>query len=247
MLRGRRVAVIGVADERAIRYKEWLERSHGECECLTGEASQAFEQYDAVVLGVGDHAVPSSASSTVLECARPPVLAIGTRDALVPLIPLFHKAARDFALDTCSEQELCLRVAALMPPGDADRAHESPTIVVADDDRVTAGFISTTLTAHGFVCHTATDGDEALALIRRVRPAVVVLDVFMPRRNGIAVLQDLRSHQETAHTRVLMLTGTAERDYVRRASDLRADGYIVKPFQAAKLVDRIRTLLAAPQ
>jgi CheY-like chemotaxis protein len=238
--------LIGVADERARRFKEWLERSHGECECLTGEAAQTFEQYDAVVLGVGEQAAPATVQNTVIESSRSPVLAIGTHEALVPLIALLRKPARDFALDSCSEHELCLRVAALVSPPHADSKRESPTIVVADDDRVTLGLITTALTAHGFVCHAAMDGDEALELIKRLRPAVVVLDVYMPRKNGFAVLQEVRRDEATAHTRVLMLTGNGERDYVRRASALRADGYIVKPFQAAKLVERIRTLIETP-
>jgi CheY-like chemotaxis protein len=239
--------LIGVADERARRFKEWLERSHGECECLTSEAAQTFDQYDAVVLAVGEQTAHATVEKTVIESSRSPVLAVGTYEALVPFIPLLRKPDRDFALDSCSEHELCLRVAALRPVERAETTPDSSTIVVADDDRVTLGLITTALTAHGFVCHAATDGDEALELIKRLRPAVVVLDVYMPRRNGFAVLQEVRRDEAIADTRVLMLTGNGERDYVRRASALRADGYIVKPFQAAKLVDRIRTLLATPE
>ena len=88
------------------------------------------------------------------------------------------------------------------------------------------------------------DGDEALQLIHRWRPGVVILDVYMPRRDGFAVLRDVRDSEVTAGTRVLMLTGSGERDHVRRASELGVDGYIVKPFQAAALVARVKALPA---
>ena len=57
------------------------------------------------------------------------------------------------------------------------------------------------------------------------------------------MLQDIRKHEATAGTRVLMLTGSGELEHVRRASALRADGYLVKPVRPAAVVERLKALL----
>ena len=167
---------------------------------------------------------------------------MGGEGAVESLAPSPRKTATDFALDSCTPAEMRLRAAMLLARWGGSQRR---TIVVADDDRVTRGMIERWLVKEGFTCHVAGDGQQALELIREVKPAAVVLDIYMPRRNGFAVLKEIRDDATIADTRVLMLTGSAEQEDVRRASTLHANGYLVKPFQASKLMERIRAMLAA--
>jgi DNA-binding response OmpR family regulator len=89
----------------------------------------------------------------------------------------------------------------------------------------------------------AADGDEALALTRQFRPEAVVLDVNMPGRDGFQVLQLIKADPATAGARVLLLTGRAEEDDVRRGCALGADDYVLKPFNAAQVAERVRQLI----
>lgn len=117
-------------------------------------------------------------------------------------------------------------------------------VVVADDHPVVreglAGLMEATqdITCIG----TAGDGATALELVRRLSPDVLVLDLSMPGRNGVATLSDLRRHE--LKTRVLVLTSFAERDLVLDAVHAGADGYLLKERQGEEILDGIRRVAA---
>jgi two-component system response regulator MprA len=115
------------------------------------------------------------------------------------------------------------------------------TILVVDDDPKLLNMLRRTLMHEGFVAHTATDGNAALAQVQAQRPDVIVLDWLMPGLNGIGVMKQLRAANDK--TLILMLTA---RDAVEdRVEGLEsgADDYLVKPFAPAELLARIHALL----
>jgi DNA-binding response OmpR family regulator len=114
-----------------------------------------------------------------------------------------------------------------------------------EESRKLRALLEATLTRHGLACHVASNGDAALELARQFRPDAVILDVNMPGRDGFQVLQALKADRATAKARVLMVTGRAEESDVMRGCVLGADDYIVKPFKAADVAERVKTLLAA--
>jgi DNA-binding response OmpR family regulator len=118
-------------------------------------------------------------------------------------------------------------------------------VVIADDDPVASAVLEATLSREGFACHVTDNGEEALTLIKQFRPAAVVLDVNMPGRDGFQVLQLLKADPATAGARVLMLTGRGEEEDVLRGCALGSAGYVVKPFKAADVAARVKTLIAA--
>jgi DNA-binding response OmpR family regulator len=128
-------------------------------------------------------------------------------------------------------------------PEAVDAARQT-TVLIADDDPVTSAVLESTLVKEGLTCLLAADGDQALALARQFRPAAVILDVNMPGHDGFQVLQILRADPAMEHARVLMLTGRGEESDVLRGCALGTDGYIVKPFKAADVLERVKTLLA---
>jgi two-component system response regulator ChvI len=114
------------------------------------------------------------------------------------------------------------------------------TVALVDDDRNILTSISMALEAEGFEVRTYTDGAEALRGLTQRPPDLAVLDIKMPRMDGLELLQRLR---QTSHLPVIFLT--SKDDEVDELMGLRmgADDYIKKPFSQRLLVERIRALL----
>ena len=126
----------------------------------------------------------------------------------------------------------------------ADKGAKKPVVVVADDDVEILSLVSRTLRRMDLEVHEASDGEEALKTIRRVRPVAVVLDVMMPGMSGWEVCRALRDDQEIAETRVLMLTGIGERLNEMTSPLYGADDHLDKPFDFDELEERVKALLA---
>ena len=127
----------------------------------------------------------------------------------------------------------------------ASQGQRSPPgpILVADDDAAIRQLIALTFERGALTVVQAASGDEALALARRVRPALAVLDVMMPGVDGIAVCRALKADPPTAATPVIILTAEAAPDVQERALAAGADAYLTKPFSPAALLALARRLL----
>jgi DNA-binding NarL/FixJ family response regulator len=117
-------------------------------------------------------------------------------------------------------------------------------VVVADDHAVVrAGLASLMGSTDDIACiGTAGDGVSALDMVQRLDPDVLVLDLSMPGRNGVATLNHLR--RRSLATRVLVLTSFADPDLVLDAVHAGADGYLLKESQAEDILDGIRMVAA---
>jgi DNA-binding response OmpR family regulator len=116
-------------------------------------------------------------------------------------------------------------------------------ILICDDDEDIAHAVRINLELEGYEVHEARDGFELIDEARRLQPALVLLDVVMPGIDGIEVCRELRSDPRTQDVGVILLTArTATRD---EALGLLAgaDDYMVKPFDPADLVARVRGVI----
>jgi two-component system response regulator VicR len=117
-----------------------------------------------------------------------------------------------------------------------------PPILVVDDNQDNAEIIRQYLEAQGYPITVAHSGDEALAVFENVRPALVLLDVMMPGRDGWEVCRIIKQHPTLGRsTQVIMVTALDEWQDKREALQLGADDYIEKPFDLrtlAKTVER---------
>jgi two-component system response regulator ChvI len=121
------------------------------------------------------------------------------------------------------------------------------TIVLVDDDRNILTSITMALEAEGFEVRTYPDGDEALRGLTQ-RPAdLAVLDIKMPRLNGMELLQRLRQGGATTNMPVIFLTSKDEEVDEIMGLRMGADDYIKKPFSQRLLMERIRALLRREQ
>jgi DNA-binding response OmpR family regulator len=91
----------------------------------------------------------------------------------------------------------------------------------------------------------ARDGQEALDLLRRERPQLVLLDVMMPRKTGFEVCQEVRSDDELRATLILVLTAKGRETDVVKGMALGANAYMTKPFSTRELVQKVREMLEA--
>jgi DNA-binding response OmpR family regulator len=113
-------------------------------------------------------------------------------------------------------------------------------LVVEDDPSIAMG-LRINLESEGYDVHMAEDGDRGLALAREIAPDLVVLDVMLPKRNGLEVLHSLRA--EGWSVPVIILSAKAgEMDKVA-GLELGAEDYVAKPFSLAELLARVRGAL----
>jgi DNA-binding response OmpR family regulator len=117
------------------------------------------------------------------------------------------------------------------------------TILVVDDSPDIALISARMLTSRGFATVTSNDGAEALVLVARQRPSLILLDVMMPGMSGLDVLRALKADPNTATIPVIMVTAKTTDDDVLSGYQQGADYYITKPFTADELIYGVNLLL----
>ncbi len=115
-----------------------------------------------------------------------------------------------------------------------------PTILVVDDDRKTVDLIRLYLEKDGYRVLTAYDGRQALDLSRRREPGLIILDLMLPRVDGLDVCRILRSESKVP---IIMLTAKTTEEDKLVGLDLGADDYVTKPFSPREMVARVRAVL----
>jgi len=116
----------------------------------------------------------------------------------------------------------------------------APTILIVEDDRKIAALVAKNLEAAGFRCDQAHDGESVLQEVGRQPPALIVLDIMLPRIDGLEVLRRIRRNSNVP---VLMLTARADEADKVLGFEVGADDYLTKPFSPRELVARVRALL----
>jgi DNA-binding response OmpR family regulator len=115
-------------------------------------------------------------------------------------------------------------------------------VLVADDDEDILGLVTISLRREGYDVVQARDGAEALELARERRPALVVLDVMMPRASGFDVTRALRA--EGNGVPILLLTASVQERHRARGLTAGASDFVRKPFSPRELLERIGRLVA---
>ena len=116
-------------------------------------------------------------------------------------------------------------------------------ILVADDDEDILELVCLTLEQAGHGTIRASDGDEALQLALRHRPDACVLDVVMPGRTGLEVIDVLRDNEDTTGIPILLLTATVREQDLPEGLEKSGKGYLRKPFSPRELQERVAWML----
>jgi DNA-binding response OmpR family regulator len=123
----------------------------------------------------------------------------------------------------------------------SDAANDPKKILIIEDDASISAGLALNLRVEGYVAHVANDGQAGLDQARALRPTLIILDLSLPKKNGLEILAELR--QSGDRTPIVILSARdAEADVVA-ALKLGADDYVSKPFGLAELLARVAAVL----
>ncbi len=116
-------------------------------------------------------------------------------------------------------------------------------VLVVDDDPVIQKLLKVNFEMEGYEVLSAADGAEGLDQAKSGNPDVIILDVMMPKMNGLEVLAALKADDATANIPVILLSAKAQAGDVQAGLDRGANAYVTKPFDPLDLLDRVGTLI----
>ena len=122
-------------------------------------------------------------------------------------------------------------------------ANVPPTVLIVDDDEFQRNLMGALLQPEGDAVRFAASGSEALSVVSRVTPDVILLDVQMPDIDGVDVIRRLKKNARLRGVPVIMITGNAERLVVHTSQRLGASDFLVKPVSRTALLERLRRVL----
>jgi adenylate cyclase len=121
--------------------------------------------------------------------------------------------------------------------------HTPPRILVVDDNPANVDILGMRLEAQGYEIMTATDGDQALAAVREHLPDLILLDVMMPKLDGIEVCRRLRADSSLPFIPIILVTAKSDSKDVVAALEAGGDEYLTKPVDQAALAARVKSML----
>jgi excisionase family DNA binding protein len=117
-------------------------------------------------------------------------------------------------------------------------------ILVVDDDAEIRNLIKRILSAHHYETETAAEGFEAGVKVPTFQPGLVILDLNMPGMDGFEICRQLKQNPDTAHIKVLIITGFGSQENYDRIIGEGADGFLEKPVEKEILLHHVKDLLA---
>ncbi len=118
-----------------------------------------------------------------------------------------------------------------------------PRILVADDNAMNVDIVRTCLAVEGYEILTASDGEEALAIARAEQPDLILLDIMMPRMDGIQACRHLKGDPSLPFMPIIMITAKADSKDIIAGLEAGGDEYLMKPVDPSALVARVKSML----
>src|SRR5581483_1712513 len=120
---------------------------------------------------------------------------------------------------------------------------DPPLILVVDDTPENLDIVCMRLESRGYQLATAVDGEDALEKTYALKPDLILLDIMMPKLDGIAVLRRLKADRALPFIPIILLTAKADAKDVIAGLEAGGDDYLTKPFDHASLLARVRSML----
>lgn len=118
-----------------------------------------------------------------------------------------------------------------------------PLILIVEDTPASLDILQTRLTAHNYEVITATDGEEALVMARKKQPDLILLDIMMPKMDGLEVCRRLKGDPSLPFMPIILVTAKADSKDIVAGLEVGGDEYITKPVDHAALVARVKSML----
>jgi diguanylate cyclase (GGDEF)-like protein len=211
--------------------------------CLD-ELEQAVRAGDMATARSRAHALKGSSGNFGAEALAQLALqaeqfaAAGQPERIEPLLAPLHEQYRQVAAFLRAELDD-------VEPHDPALGHDTPQVLVVDDDRSTRSTLRHTLQRDGFRVEEAADGQQALAMLARFQPDVILMDAMMPVMDGFTACARMRELPNAGDIPVLMITALQDNSSVERAFAAGASDYIPKPIHYAVLSQRVRRIIEA--
>lgn len=119
-------------------------------------------------------------------------------------------------------------------------------VLLVDDDPVILKLLQVNFEMEGFTVVTASDGAEGLEKARAESPDIVLLDIMMPKMDGLQVTRALKAEDATKAIPIILLSAKAQASDIQAGREIGADDYLTKPFDPLELLDRVNELLYGP-
>lgn len=118
-------------------------------------------------------------------------------------------------------------------------------ILVAEDDKLISNSLCDALKTNGFEATAAYDGEEAVAKAKEIKPDLMLLDIMMPKLDGISVLWELKANPETAGTPVVVLTNIGDVETISKIVEAGAVDYLLKSDQSVDdIIKKVQDVLS---
>jgi DNA-binding response OmpR family regulator len=132
--------------------------------------------------------------------------------------------------------------------GESERSRPNPLILVVEDHPDTQAAVAAYLEQRGFDVEVASNGDDAMQLLRKKRPDLVFLDLSLPNISGYDVCEQIRTDVALQETGILMTSAQSSRAVEAFCIEAGADAFLPKPFEVEQIAEHIsRILLARPR
>lgn len=116
-------------------------------------------------------------------------------------------------------------------------------ILLVDDEPNILMSLEYTFKKHNFEVYVARDGQEALDIIQKQQPDIIILDIMMPLVDGYETLRQIKKNDKLQHCKVIFLSAKNKEKDIEKGLALGADLYVLKPFSVRKLVEQVHELL----
>ncbi len=119
-------------------------------------------------------------------------------------------------------------------------------ILIVDDEPNIVISLEFLMAQNGYNVFIAKNGEQAIDLLPKVKPDLILLDVMLPNRSGFEILQILRKDNDTKSIKVILLTAKGRDQDITKGISLGADAYVTKPFSTRALVEKVKEVLNKP-
>ena len=120
----------------------------------------------------------------------------------------------------------------------------SKRILLVDDEPDFVDLVSVRLIGLGYEVITATNGLEALELIKDARPDLILLDLVLPLMDGYVLCKKVKADPDLKQIPIILFTASVVHDLKEKAKNIKADDYIMKPFDPKVLAEKIKNLIS---
>ena len=250
-LSGKRLALIGFSRAEGQRITSALQNIQTSTSTFTRAipGSRILSAFDMLVVKLSPAGSNSWTDPEQLGNNTKPLLLIGPCEALVDASTIRERPP-DFLTPPWDAEEVILRAYRLLSNSRSRRTAASrslgdsmPVVVIADDDDAITRIVSATLQKFRVDCRVASDGAQALQMVKDLRPSALVLDINMPGMDGFDVLMRMRKDTHTQDIPVILLTARNQEDDVMRGFGYGATDYVIKPFNPSELAARVSRLI----